>query len=104
MQGGGDRTALRARLAPVVDGIVGQLEEANQAREDALKACRSVIRLSGSAIRSVHRRDLDEADAVIDQAEVALRSAQRALRPFPDLTYAGFINEDAFVMQPHDHL
>ncbi|MCC6433451.1 MAG: haloacid dehalogenase [Acidimicrobiales bacterium] len=93
MQGGGDRTALRARLAPVVDGIVGQLEEANQAREDALKACRSVIRLSGSAIRSVHRRDLDEADAVIDQAEVALRSAQRALRPFPDLTYAGFLHD-----------
>ncbi len=49
-----------------------------------------MIRLCGSAIRSVHRRDEVGADATIDEAEQALRSAQEALRPFPDLTYAGF--------------
>lgn len=80
-------------LAPLVDGVVAQLEEANRAREEALKACRLVIRLSGSAIRSVHRRQFAEADATIDQAEQALRSAQDALRPFPDLTYAGFLHD-----------
>ncbi len=58
-----------------------------------MQACRQVIRLSGSGIRSVHRGELAEADATIGAAETALRSAQAALRPFPDLTHAGFLHD-----------
>lgn len=84
---------LREQLAPLVEDIIGELERANQAREVALRSCRSVIRLSGSAIRSVHRRDDPAAAATLAEAESALRSAQEALAPFPDLTYAGFLHD-----------
>jgi len=85
--------ALRARLAAHVDAIVAGLDEANQAREVALRECRSVIRLSGSAIRSVHRRDDGAALATLGEAEAALRNAQVALHPHPDLTHAGFLHD-----------
>jgi translin len=84
---------LRACLSPLIDEIVTDLDAANQARETALGQCRLVIRLCGSAIRSVHRRDARAADATIAEAEQALRAAQAALEPHPDLTYAGFLHD-----------
>lgn len=85
--------ALRAVLAPIVDEVVGGLHGANHAREEALRSCRQVIRLCGSAIRSVHRLDDAAAEATIAEAEAVLRTAQEALRPFPDLTFAGFLHD-----------
>ncbi len=84
---------LRLQLQRLVDGLIVELDGANQGREVALRACRQVIRLSGSSIRSVHRHDDAEAVAIADQAEVVLREAQAALVPFPELTYAGFLHD-----------
>ncbi len=89
----GGTAALRAALGPIVDGIVDGLDEANRAREIALRECRTVIRLCGSSIRSVHRQDDSAASATLAEADAALRAAQTALQPFPDLTHAGFLHD-----------
>ena len=83
----------RAELHQLVSDASAPLIAANEAREVGLAACRRVIRLSGSAIRSVHRLDLDDAAAVIDEATGVLRSAQSALAAHPGVAFAGFLTD-----------
>jgi translin len=83
----------RAGLAGLVENAGAELGAANAAREAGLAACRQVIRSAGSAIRAVHRRDADRVTVQLSQCEVALRQAQRAVRPFPRVAYAGFLHD-----------
>jgi translin len=71
------------------------LDAAHRAREVGLPACRKVIQASGSAIRAVHRLDLDRARAVADDAERSLAEARDALEPFPAVAHAGFLHDAA---------
>jgi translin len=70
-----------------------RLDAVNRAREAGLAACRRTIRASGSAIRSLHRLDPDRAAALVAEAEVAIRQAQDALRPYPAVAFAGFLHD-----------
>ena len=83
----------RTELQELVGAASAPLVEANEAREIGLAACRRVIRSSGSAVRSVHRLDFDEARNVISSAESSLREAQRALAAHPAVAYAGFLTD-----------
>jgi translin len=87
------REARQDALAAAIAAIDGQLTEANRARETALVACRRVIRAAGSSIRAVHRLDVASAGARADDAERALREAQRVLSPFPAVAHAGFLHD-----------
>jgi translin len=80
-------------LLVIVDAARDALGAATRAREVGLAACRRVIRLSGSSIRAVHRRDPATAGALADEAEAALREAQEALAPFPAVAHAGFLHD-----------
>jgi translin len=76
-----------------VAGVTARLEGANRAREEALPACRRVIRAAGSSIRAVHRRDPVAAASLAGEAESHLREAQQVLAPFPAVGYAGFLHD-----------
>ncbi|MEJ5255953.1 MAG: hypothetical protein WHS89_11430 [Acidimicrobiales bacterium] len=95
MSGGAglDRVAFRQQLDSAVESIDLQLRAAHEAREQALPACRRVIRAAGSSIRSVHRLESDRAAALAEEAEAALREAQELLAPFPEVAYAGFLHD-----------
>jgi translin len=82
-----------ARLTLEIESIDRDLERANEAREQALPACRRTIRAAGSSIRAVHRLDHAAAAEIADRAEAALREAQQVLTPFPALTHAGFLHD-----------
>jgi translin len=69
------------------------LAEANQAREAALPRCRSVIRLSGSAIKAVHRLEFERAAAALDDAGAALDEVHAALAGQPAIEHAGFLHD-----------
>lgn len=81
----------RGELTELVALVTDSLGAANHAREVALPACRRAIRASGSSIRAVHRCDVAEAAALADDAEQAIREAQDALEPYPDVRFAGFL-------------
>ena len=83
----------RAELHQLVGDATAPLIDANAAREIGLAACRRVIRSSGSAIRSIHRLDFDEAVSVIADAERSLREAHDALATHPAVAYAGFLTD-----------
>ena len=73
--------------------LADQLQAAQGARETALAACRRVIRCSGSAIRAVHTGDRGRWQQMLDEGASALRQAQSALAPFPNVAYAGFLQD-----------
>jgi translin len=84
---------MRSELEALVAEVDASLADANEAREAALPSCRRVIRLAGSAIKHVHRLDLEAARAGCDEAEGVLRTAQEALAPFPAVEHAGFLHD-----------
>jgi translin len=86
-------TARRDQLAARVDRIIEELEQANEAREVALAACRRVIRAAGSSIRAMHGLDAEAARALAAESEAELRRAQEALGDFPGVAYAGFLHD-----------
>jgi translin len=90
---GADRPGFHDELVASVQAITDDLAAAHHAREQALPECRRVIRSAGSAIRAVHRLDADRAAALADEAEGALREAQRALATFPAVAHAGFLHD-----------
>lgn len=83
----------RPDLASRIDEARERLDAVNAAREAGLSACRRTIRLAGSAIRAVHKRDPERARSLTADCESALREAQRSLAPFPVVAYAGFLHD-----------
>ena len=58
-----------------------------------MPACRKTIQACGSAVRSVHRGQPDEAARFLTEAEAALRAAQQALSDHPAVAFAGFLHD-----------
>ena len=52
-----------------------------------------MIRLSGSAIRAVHRRDSAAVESGLAEAASVLAAAHAALRPHPAVAFAGFLHD-----------
>jgi translin len=86
-------SAILPGLTGTLDGVIEQLDAANQAREAALPACRRVIRAAGSSIRAVHRLDVAAAATIAAESETALREAQKVLAPYPAVAHAGFLHD-----------
>ncbi len=69
------------------------MEMQNQVRDDVLKKSRELIRLCSSAIRSGHRSEWEEAEALLSQADVIGREMQVLLSSDPELYYAGYTQD-----------
>ncbi|TET52701.1 MAG: haloacid dehalogenase [Actinobacteria bacterium] len=63
----------------------------NKAREKALIHSRKTIQLSGNAIRSIHRNEIEKAKKMIKEARNKISEAAKGLKGFSDIYYAGFM-------------
>ncbi|MBE7520044.1 MAG: haloacid dehalogenase [Thermoflexaceae bacterium] len=77
----------------MVPRILDHLAEKNAAREKALAASRSIIRMSANAIRAVHRGEFAEAAAKLDEARAVRDEAVAALAGHGDVYHAGFLHD-----------
>ncbi len=73
--------------------IRASLDAKNKAREVALPKARQVIRSCSVAIRAVHREKYDEATKHLDEAKAHLVEAQNALKDYPQIYFAGFLQD-----------
>ena len=80
-------------LETVIPRILDSLTAKNAARERALGACRSIIRLSANSIRAVHRLEFERADGLLAEARAAHLTAIEALSPHGALFHAGFLHD-----------
>jgi translin len=70
-----------------------QFEDTNLAREQALRACREIIRTSACAIRAAHRLELKEATGLVADVRALVDSLRERLTEFPDIYHAGYIHD-----------
>ena len=78
-------------------GIAGDIRkryDAKQAaREKGLENSRAAIRLCANSIRAVHRGEMDVALELQGQARGKLDAARDAMKPHPDIYFAGFLQD-----------
>src|SRR3990172_1266672 len=80
-------------LSGIGEKVRASLNAKNTARETALPKARQVIRVCSLAIRAVHREAFDEAKKYLGEATEVLREAQRALKAYPEINFAGFLQD-----------
>lgn len=78
-------------LREVVTLIKSVLDEKDALREEALKLTREIVRLSGDAVKALHRGELDVAGERIEKALELNRKLESLLRDHPDLYSAGYV-------------
>lgn len=76
-----------------VEDLKGRAQRMHEAREAGLVKCRSLIQTSAKCIRHVHRHQFEEADRLLGEAKAISASARDALKPFPELYYAGYLHD-----------
>lgn len=80
-------------LETVIPAILEHFAEKNRAREQALAASRSVIRLSANSIRAIHRGEYERAEAMLGEARQVRDEAVAALGGHGDIYHAGFLHD-----------
>jgi translin len=80
-------------LASLADPLRLELAAAHVAREKGLGGCRRTIRACGQAIRAIHRLEPEVVARLTAEACEALREAQAALAPHPQVAHAGFLHD-----------
>jgi translin len=80
-------------LDTVIPAILENFAAKNAARERALAASRTLIRMSANSIRAVHRGEFERAAAMLDAAVGVRDEAVAALKEHLDIYYAGFLHD-----------
>lgn len=82
-----------APIEATISGIVARIDLKNKAREQALAESRQVIRNAANSIRATHRRQFEDAQALLEQGQARLVTIRTALASYPDLYWAGYVQD-----------
>ncbi len=88
-----DGAGIGPPLEDVLARIRASFDARHAAREEALAATRRIIQHSAGCIRAVHRRQFDDADALLGEARADARRAQAALAKHGEIYHAGFLHD-----------
>ncbi len=76
----------------LAENMLSSFDAKDRAREESLKLSREAIRFCSTAIRSIHRGELKEAERHMDEAGAALQKIYGLLKEHQDIRYAGFVD------------
>lgn len=79
-------------LRDLAEEMLSSFDSKDRAREASLKLSRETVRFCSSAIKSVHRSELKEAERLMDEARAALEKMKALLKDHQDIRYAGFMD------------
>jgi len=81
-------------LHSIIEKIQSYLSAKDTARENTLRICRDIIRLSANAIRAIHRRDESNAEKLLDSASALLFKLNwETSEAHSDLLQTGFVHD-----------
>lgn len=86
-------TNIHSQLEEIATEINDHFEKVESARDQGLSLHRKVIKHCSLGIRAIHRQEFSEAEVLLRQARELLDEADQALRPFPVIYYAGFLQD-----------
>ena len=75
----------QARYEAITSEALERFGAKHAVRERAIPLSRTVIRTSANAIRAVHRNELEDAKALVDQAGALVAETKEMLAEHPDL-------------------
>ena len=84
---------IRTRLEEIVGEVCDRFEAADRARDQSLSQQRKIIKHCSLSIRALHRREWEEAEKLMGIARDLLNQAEDAVRDFPEIYYAGFLQD-----------
>jgi translin len=84
---------IRNQLEVISAQINDHFERVESARDQGLSLHRKVIKHCSLGIRAIHRQEFPEAEGLLQQARQLLDEADAALREFPVIYYAGFLQD-----------
>ncbi len=77
----------------IVSDLKGRAQSMHEGREAGLSKCRVLIQTSAKCIRHLHRKQFPEAEGLLAEAKAIAQSCRDALRPFPELYHAGYLQD-----------
>jgi translin len=84
---------MMSQLDTIAQRIQADFEARNDARDEALRRSRELIRTCATAIRASHRDEWDTAHDLLAEADKIAQELQEALAPYPDLLSAGYTQD-----------
>jgi translin len=82
-----------SQLDTIAQHIQADFEARNDARDEALRRSREMIRTCATAIRASHRDEWDDAHGLLAEADRIAQELQETLVPYPDLLSAGYTQD-----------
>lgn len=80
-------------LQSTIDRVRDQLEARSDARDEAIRRSRSLIRYCANSIRAMHRGEFGRARQLVDTAREAAQEMVADVSAYPDLYYAGYTQD-----------
>ena len=80
-------------LTQISESLRTRMELIHLAREKALANGRKIIQVSSKAIKHLHRRQHEEADALIAQGESLVAEALTSVQSHPSIRYAPYLQD-----------
>ena len=77
----------------LTDNAHQDFEARHQVREDALKQTRKLTRFAATAIRAIHRGELDVAEENMQHAESIVDGLLASLKDFPEFYFSGYTQD-----------
>ncbi|WP_258084532.1 translin family protein [Thermococcus thermotolerans] len=78
-------------LNEIIREIREVLDEKDALREEALRLTREIVRLSGDAIKALHRGEMGKAEERLKLARGKVEELREKLRGHPDLYHSGYV-------------
>lgn len=82
-------------VGETTEAIIRRFETIAAARDGAVGEGRQLVRLAANSVRATHRDDLAAAEALLAEARGRLATLADGLRPFPNLYWAGYVQDAA---------
>lgn len=80
-------------LSAICDGVREAFSARDEARDDALKRSRELIRHCSEGIRAIHRRDWDFADEKLVLVRDYAEELKQVVADFPELYHSGYTQD-----------
>jgi translin len=80
-------------ISEIVEELRAILDATNQAREEALRVAREIVRLSANSIRASHREEYDKACELMSEARTKIEQIKSVLEDHLDIYYAGYVQD-----------
>jgi translin len=80
-------------LEETADAIREELEQINDARDEAYQRSRDLISQCARAIRAIHREEWEQAEMLIAKAKAAKETLVSGVEAYPNLYFAGYTQD-----------